>query len=99
MKNEDIKSYCSSDKLPQNYDIMYKGWYDWNNFGPDKAELLKLVKDRAKQVYWLNPEGTYRWNTGDSVMNTYSAYCTKVFECGTLTQLERVIGTLLKTAI
>ena len=70
-----------------------------NNFGPDKAELLKLVKDRAKQVYWLNPEGTYRWNTGDSVMNTYSAYCTKVFECGTLTQLERVIGTLLKTAI
>ena len=70
-----------------------------NNFGPDKAELLKLVKDRAKQVYWLNPEGTYRWNTGDSVMNTYSAYCSKVFECGTLTQLERVIGTLLKTAI
>jgi len=70
-----------------------------NNFGPEKAELLKLVYERAKQVYWLNPEGKYRWNTGDSVMTTYSAYCTKTFECGTLAQLERVISTLLKTAI
>ncbi len=70
-----------------------------NNFGPEKAELLKSVYERSKQVYWLNPEGKYRWNTGDSVMNTYSAYCTKVFECGTLEQLERVISTLLKTAI
>ena len=47
-----------------------------NNFGPEKAELLKSVYERSKQVYWLNPEGKYRWNTGDSVMNTYSAYCT-----------------------
>ena len=70
-----------------------------NNFGPEKADLLKSVYERSKQVYWLNPEGEYRWNTGDSVMNTYSAYCTKVFECGTLVQLERVISTLLKTAI
>ena len=70
-----------------------------NNFGPEKAELLKSVYERSKQVYWLNPEGKYRWNTGDSVMNTYSAYCTKVFECGTLEQLERVISTLLRTAI
>ncbi len=70
-----------------------------NNFGPEKGELLKSVYERSKQVYWLNPEGKYRWNTGDSVMNTYSAYCTKVFECGTLEQLERVISTLLRTAI
>ena len=70
-----------------------------NNFGPEKAELLKSVYQRSKQVFWLNPEGKYRWNTGDSVMNTYSAYCTKVFECGTLEQLERVISALLRTAI
>ena len=69
-----------------------------NNFGPDKAFLLKSVYERSKQVYWLNPEGKFRWNTGDSIMNTYSAYCTKVFECGTLEQLERVIYKLLKTA-
>ena len=70
-----------------------------NNFGPDKAFLLKTIYERSKQIYWLNPEGKYRWNTGDSVMNTYSAYCTKVFECGTLEQLEKVISTLLRTAI
>ena len=70
-----------------------------NNFGPEKAYLLKGIYERAKQVFWLNPEGKYRWDTGDSVMKTYSAYCTKVFQCGNLRQLERVIATLLRTAI
>ena len=70
-----------------------------NNFGPDKANLLKSINERSKQVFWLNPEGKYRWDTGDSVMTTYSAYCTKVFQCGNIEQLERVISTLLKTAI
>tara|TARA_Y100000768_G_scaffold67926_1_gene47578 strand:+ start:3513 stop:4844 length:1332 start_codon:yes stop_codon:yes gene_type:complete len=70
-----------------------------NNFGPEKAHLMKSIKDRSKQVFWLNPEGKYRWDTGDSVMTKYSAYCTKVFQCGNIEQLERVISTLLKTAI
>tara|TARA_B100000900_G_scaffold106091_1_gene88148 strand:+ start:1488 stop:2819 length:1332 start_codon:yes stop_codon:yes gene_type:complete len=70
-----------------------------NNFGPEKAHLMKSINERAKQVFWLNPEGKYRWDTGDSVMTTYSAYCTKVFQCGNIDQLERVISTLLKTAI
>ena len=69
-----------------------------NNFGPEKAHLMKSINERAKQVFWLNPEGKYRWDTGDSVMTTYSAYCTKVFQCGNIDQLERVISTLLKTA-
>ena len=70
-----------------------------NNFGPEKAHLMKIINERSKQVFWLNPEGKYRWDTGDSVMTTYSAYCTKVFQCGNIDQLERVISTLLKTAI
>ena len=70
-----------------------------NNFGPEKAHLMKSIKERSKQVFWLNPEGKYRWDTGDSVMTKYSAYCTKVFQCGNIDQLERVISTLLKTAI
>ena len=71
----------------------------------DEKELLNLLiadkelYERAKQVFWLNPEGKYRWDTGDSVMKTYSAYCTKVFQCGNIDQLERVISTLLRTAI
>ena len=32
-------------------------------------------------------------------MTKYSAYCTKVFQCGNIDQLERVVSTLLKTAI
>ena len=70
-----------------------------NNFGPEKAHLMKIINERSKQVFWLNPEGKYRWDTGDSVMTTYSAYCTKVFQCSNIDQLERVVSTLLKTAI
>ena len=64
-------------------------------------EALNLIDnlERSKQVFWLNPEGKYRWDTGDSVMTKYSAYCTKVFQCGNIDQLERVVSTLLKTAI
>ena len=37
-----------------------------NNFGPDKAFILKGIYERAKQVLWLNPEGKYRWDTAVS---------------------------------
>ena len=73
--------------------------FDEKSGKSEKANLLKSINERSKQVFWLNPEGKYRWDTGDSVMTKYSAYCTKVFQCGNIEQLERVISTLLKTAI
>ena len=26
-----------------------------NNFGPEKAHLMKIINERSKQVFWLNP--------------------------------------------
>jgi len=66
-----------------------------NNYGDARTDVLKEIYDRARRVLWLNPEPRSMWNTGDSEMRHYSPYCHQVEECGTLTQLERVISRLL----
>ncbi|MCG8672229.1 MAG: VWA domain-containing protein [Pseudomonadales bacterium] len=66
-----------------------------NNYGDDRAELLKQIHLRSKKVIWLNPEAPMRWGTGDSEMLKYKAYCSNVAECNSLRQLERFIDRLL----
>jgi uncharacterized protein with von Willebrand factor type A (vWA) domain len=68
-----------------------------NNYGDARTDVLKEIYDRARRVIWLNPESRSIWNTGDSEMRHYSPYCHQVDECGTLTQLERVVSRLLQS--
>lgn len=69
-----------------------------NNYGDARADILKEISGRAKQVIWLNPEGRPRWNTGDAVMAKYQPYCTMAEECNSLNHLERVVSRLLRRA-
>ncbi len=39
-----------------------------NNYHQAHAEVLADLHQRAKAVYWLNPEPTAYWNSGDSVV-------------------------------
>jgi uncharacterized protein len=70
-----------------------------NNNGDARTDVLKEIHDRAWRVMWLNPEPRSMWNTGDSEMRHYTPYCHHVAECGTLAQLERVIGRLLTATL
>jgi uncharacterized protein len=65
-----------------------------NNYHQAHAELLADLHYRAKAVYWLNPEPTSYWNSGDSIVNQYAPYCDRVIECRTLRQLEAFVGEL-----
>jgi uncharacterized protein with von Willebrand factor type A (vWA) domain len=65
-----------------------------NNYHQAHAELLAVLRYRAKAVYWLNPEPTSYWNSGDSIVNLYAPYCDQVIECRTLRQLEAFVGEL-----
>ena len=69
-----------------------------NNYGEAQQQVLKEIYDRSKRVIWLNPEARVSWNTGDSEMRRYGAYCHQVEECNSLMHLERVVGNLLKQA-
>jgi uncharacterized protein with von Willebrand factor type A (vWA) domain len=69
-----------------------------NNYGDARTDIMKELCDRARRIIWLNPEPRPMWNTGDSEMRHYAPYCHQVDECGTLTQLERVVSRLLRSA-
>lgn len=59
-----------------------------NNYRPPRAEILGELADRARAVYWLNPEPRSYWDSGDSVLGRYAPYCDGTYEVRTLRQLE-----------
>ena len=69
-----------------------------NNFGDSRLDLMRQLHDRCRRLIWLNPEPRAMWNTGDSEMRHFGAYCHQVDECSTLAQLERFIKGLLRSA-
>ena len=62
-----------------------------SNFFDPHPEALEAVAEKARRLIWLNPEPQTNWKLGDSVMETYRRYCTKVVECGNLRQLSTII--------
>lgn len=69
-----------------------------NNYRPAHGELLADIARTARAVYWLNPEPTRFWDTGDSVMRDYAPSCAGVFEVQTLRQLEAFVEELAMAA-
>jgi uncharacterized protein with von Willebrand factor type A (vWA) domain len=69
-----------------------------SNNGELRRDILKAIYDRCKRLIWLNPEPRSLWNTGDSEIQAYSAYCHQVEECNSLAHLEQVASRLLRAA-
>ena len=57
------------------------------NYRDPGLEALGLVGERARKLYWLNPEPREDWNTTDSIMDAYAPHCHGVFEARNLRQL------------
>jgi hypothetical protein len=65
-----------------------------NNYHASQSWVVKEMAARARHVYWLNPEPRSYWDSGDSIVGEYGAFCDDVVECRTLRQLERFVGEL-----
>lgn len=65
------------------------------NFRSSGAEYLQRVADRARKVYWLNPEPRAHWDSGDSVISEFAPACDEVVEVRTLAQLEAFVARAL----
>jgi len=64
-----------------------------NNYREDGAESLRSIAQRARRVYWLNPEPRTDWNASDSIVAAYEPECTGLFEVRNLRQLtDFVVG-------
>ncbi len=67
-----------------------------NNYHASQATVLKDLRQRARRVYWLNPEPRGYWDTGDSIVSEYGVYCDAVFECRNLRQLQRFVAAVVE---
>jgi uncharacterized protein len=64
-----------------------------NNHRPDDAgvAILRRLQDRAKHIYWLNPEPSNDWGEDDSIMPEFRRFCTGVYEVRNLNQLQEFV--------
>src|SRR3954470_11175463 len=65
-----------------------------NNYHASQAWVVKEIRQRARHVYWLNPEPKSYWNTGDSIVGDYGTHTDGVYECRNLRQLEGFVEKL-----
>ncbi len=66
-----------------------------NNYHASQAWITKEIQRKARKLFWLNPEPQAYWNTGDSIVGEYGAYCDGTFEVRNLRQLERFVDNLV----
>jgi uncharacterized protein len=64
------------------------------NYHDPREGVLKAVTQRAGHVFWLNPEPTSAWNSGDSVIARYQPFCDAVYECRNIRQLRAFVEDL-----
>jgi uncharacterized protein with von Willebrand factor type A (vWA) domain len=64
------------------------------NYHAPRPEILGRMRARAAQLYWLNPEPTGAWDSGDSVIGRYAPHCDSVVECRTVRQLKAFVDGL-----
>jgi uncharacterized protein with von Willebrand factor type A (vWA) domain len=65
-----------------------------NNYHAAQSWVVREMKQRARHVYWLNPEPRSYWNTGDSIVGEYGSHTDGVYECRNLRQLEAFVEKL-----
>jgi hypothetical protein len=53
------------------------------------------IAERARRVYWLDPEPEAEWETDDSAMAQYRPMCDGVFEVATIRALSDVIAAIV----
>ena len=61
---------------------------------PD-AQLIGRIAERARRVYWLDPEPRADWDTYDSEMGVYARHCSATWEVRNLRQLEKFVDNLV----
>ncbi|MEU5683557.1 hypothetical protein DEJ48_36470 [Streptomyces venezuelae] len=64
------------------------------NMSDPNLPALRHIADRARRVYWLNPEGRGQWSSGDSAAYAY-AELVEMHECRNAQQLSGLIARLL----
>ena len=100
--NIDYRGYSNYDRALSMYHAEYGNELDQdtllffladarNNRNSPRLDLMKEFQERAKHIFWFNPDTKQKWNQGDSVIGQYAHYCDAVFETLNVKQLEEAL--------
>ena len=91
-----FRGMCSKELSPRSTLIVFGDAR--SNFYEPGLSIFREMANRVKQVYWLNPEERQQWSDGDSEMNKFAPYCTRVDLCRKLSDIERFADRLLTSS-
>ena len=66
-----------------------------NNYNRPSDWVLREIKQKAKQLIWLNPESRMTWGVGDSEMPRYAPNCHIAEECRSISQLYKIVDLIV----
>ena len=66
-----------------------------NNYNRPSDWVLREVRQKAKQLIWLNPESRMTWGIGDSEMPRYAPHCQVAEECRSINQLYKIVDLIV----
>ncbi|MBN1532213.1 MAG: VWA domain-containing protein [Spirochaetes bacterium] len=82
-----------SDSLTKKTTILIIGDARNNNQDPGMNSFIKM-KERSRNIYWLNPEKRHLWDWSDSIASLYMKYCTNMKEVNSILDLTEFIDRL-----
>lgn len=65
-----------------------------NNYRPINTETIDKLSKKFQNVYWMNPERSQYWNTGDSQFHHYQSISKKYSEVRNFEQLKSFINSI-----
>ena len=65
-----------------------------NNYRPINTETIYKLSKKFQNIYWMNPERSQYWNTGDSQFHHYQSISKKYSEVRNFEQLKTFINSI-----
>jgi uncharacterized protein len=82
-----------SDALTKKTTILIIGDARNNNQDPGMNSFVRM-KERSRNIYWLNPEKRHLWDWSDSIASMYIKHCTNMKEVNSILDLTGFIDRL-----
>lgn len=82
-----------SDSLSKKTTVLVLGDARNNHQDPGMESFIR-IKEKSKNLFWLNPEKQHLWDWSDSIATYYQKYCTEMKEVNNFLDLSEFIDKL-----
>ena len=84
-----------SDSLSSKTTVLVLGDARNNNQDPGLDSFIRM-SEKARNIFWLNPEKRHLWDWSDSIASVYNKYCTEMKEVNNFLDLSEFIDKLFQ---